>query len=892
MSLFETALQEWADYISFLNRLLRVSVLFIATQPSLIRHLQALQARQTSITTVPSKAIVAKRLSQCLNPSLPSGVHQKALEVYNYVFGVIGVDGLSRDLPLYLPGLASTLSFASLSVRSPYLDLLERHFLKLESRSLRPAMKSIVLALLPGLEEETSEDFDRTLKLVDSFKIAIRPSNGEDLSPAHSTGDGFFWQCFFLASITSHSRRGGALAYLVRNLPKLGEAQAAANSKDGGTNGAGDSDVSVKLGQIVTSPEPGLLLRCFAAGMADEQLLIQRGFLDLLVTHLPLHSQVLQTRVKSADLQLLLRAAAGVVTRREMSLNRRLWAWFLGPDPQQTDHDGALNSPTTPDHQGMFLASKTTYFEDYGLQALTQALLGMIQAGAELGPAERAKPYRICLSLMDRWEIGGLVVPEVFLPIVDSVRQYKGQSSSKSDFNEVFRSASVFFDGVESGLIYGEMISLLAQALGPGSLEMKERLDKLDLVDFILGNFNVREEEMITIHAPLAALSVFCMLEDAKDRQTTAKQQHSEELVDRGHAVALSLLELVPERAFPPSGAAKPKRSTEPAILFSLPAIELLKRVKDFYVNEQGNLDVATAPFASVEVGELLVRKAGKLVCDGLGDSEADPGIKVRILTTLLSKAPDSYEVDTANILTSLHQRLRHGVVMPFHAFSSTLHLSTNLYFAKRILLDDFSALVMPIVRLAWAYLTVSEPKYHVETVRLLWQLQSALSPQNRDIEAALSNLIIENDVPGTYASRPADAGRRFSVLWSHTLQDTQTERRGSRTPLMEKSPLLRLSGVDHYAIMLTRPMYLMLDTLLDERTQLFMTVKSWLSSMVGLDKYVPPTTQGCLLSNKCQAFHYLCSQVLLAAIPRTPPRPDGQQGSRQLGCSLGHGRP
>ncbi|KAH6689187.1 Dopey, N-terminal-domain-containing protein [Plectosphaerella plurivora] len=818
LSLFETALQEWADYISFLNRLLR-----------------SLQARQPTVTTVPSKAIVAKRLSQCLNPSLPSGVHQKALEVYNYIFGMIGVDGLSRDLPLYLPGLASTLSFASLSVRSPYLDLLERHFLKLEPRSLRPAMKSIVLALLPGLEEETSEDFDRTMKLMDSFKVAIRPSDGQELSAAHSTGDAFFWQCFFLAAITSHSRRGGALAYLVKNLPKLGDdapPQSANGSKDAATNGGHDSDVSSKLCRLVTSPEPGLLLRCFAAGMADEQLLIQRGFLDLLVTHLPLHSQVLQTRVKPADLQLLLRAAAGVVTRREMSLNRRLWSWFLGPDPQQNDNDGGLNSPTTPDQQGVFLASKTNYFEDYGLQALTQALLGMIQIGAELGPAERARPYRICLSLMDRWEIGGLVVPEVFLPIVDSVRQYKGQSSSKSDFNEVFRSASVFFDGVESGLIYGEIVGLLAQALGPGQLGLEKRLDKLDLVDFILGNFNVREEEMITIHAPLTALSVFCMVEDAKEKRAAA-----DELIERGHAVALSLLELVPERAFPSPGTAKPRRTAEPAILFSLPAIELLKRVKEFYVNEQGNLDAAAAPFTAVEVGELLVRKAGKLVCDGLGDSDADPGTKVRILITLLSKAPDSYEVDTARILASLHQRLGQTAAIPFQAFSSILHLSTNLFFAKQALLEDLSALVPPMVRHAWSYLAVSEPKYHVETVRLLWQLQSALSPMSRDIEASLSNLIVENDVPGTFASRPADAGRRFTVLWSHTLQDTQSDRRGSRTPLVEKSPMLRLSGTDHYDTMLTRPMYLMLDALLDERTQLFMTVKSWLNSMVGLDK-------------------------------------------------------
>src|SRR5690606_16691405 len=115
------------------------------TDGLLSRH-QALQARPSSVSTIPSKATVAKRLSQCLNPSLPSGVHQKALEVYSYIFSVIGKDGLSRDLPLYFPGLASVLSFASLTVRAPFLDLLERYFVVLAPRSLRTALYSVVLA--------------------------------------------------------------------------------------------------------------------------------------------------------------------------------------------------------------------------------------------------------------------------------------------------------------------------------------------------------------------------------------------------------------------------------------------------------------------------------------------------------------------------------------------------------------------------------------------------------------------------------------------------------------------------------------------------------------------------------------------------------------------------
>ena len=40
---------------------------------------------------IPRKLIVSKRLAQCLNPALPTGVHQRALDVYAHVLNVLGV---------------------------------------------------------------------------------------------------------------------------------------------------------------------------------------------------------------------------------------------------------------------------------------------------------------------------------------------------------------------------------------------------------------------------------------------------------------------------------------------------------------------------------------------------------------------------------------------------------------------------------------------------------------------------------------------------------------------------------------------------------------------------------------------------------------------------------
>ena len=91
LSLFDTALQEWADYIAFLGRLLKVKCQLAGQNSQLKFMQQALQSKPSGTADVPYEALVAKRLAQCLDPTLPSGVHQKVLEVYAYVFSTLDV---------------------------------------------------------------------------------------------------------------------------------------------------------------------------------------------------------------------------------------------------------------------------------------------------------------------------------------------------------------------------------------------------------------------------------------------------------------------------------------------------------------------------------------------------------------------------------------------------------------------------------------------------------------------------------------------------------------------------------------------------------------------------------------------------------------------------------
>ncbi|KAE8212602.1 hypothetical protein CF326_g9892, partial [Tilletia indica] len=189
LATFESV-SEWADFISFLARLLKV----LQTYPQ--------------YNSIPRKLVVAKRLSQCLNPALPSGVHTRALDVYAHILKVIGPDGLRRDLQIWSPGLLPFFEYASTTVRPSLLTLLERHYLPLKE-DLRPITRAFILALLPGLEEETNEFFDKVLSILDHLSQSVS-------SP-------FFLQNIWLILVSSPKARLSALNYLSRRLPNLNE---------------------------------------------------------------------------------------------------------------------------------------------------------------------------------------------------------------------------------------------------------------------------------------------------------------------------------------------------------------------------------------------------------------------------------------------------------------------------------------------------------------------------------------------------------------------------------------------------------------------------------------------------------------------------------------------
>ncbi len=756
------------------------------------------------------------------------------------------------------------MSFASLSVKPTLLSLFETFISPLDPVILRSALKAITLALLPGLEEESSEEFERTLSLLNKFRSVV--GQGFDRTNGHSSvsGDQYYWQSLFLASITSPSRRQGALAYMIRELPPLG-ISIRPHSESDHAEESGNPATSRKLPphiEAVTTPEPGLLVRCFAAGLQDEQLLVQRGFLDLLVTHLPLHSAVLREKVVVKDLELLVSAAAAVVVRREMSLNRRLWTWFLGPEASSRPDDSTRSSPdaspsTTPAGDYNLQFSQTEYFEHYGLAPLVTSVLKMMVDDSSK-PPEKARPFRICLSLMDRWEIGGLVVPQIFFPAMESVWRYQKLATSKGAFEEVIRSANVFFDAIESSLIWAELTKIVIGALKtkdrkPEDIVSLSPEDRLGLVLFVVTSFNVREEEMLAIHIPMVTLALIVSLRLQFDATLNNAKESLSPAVDIAFDIAIHLIDLIPAKiltreerqASKSRGNGRQKDSTS----------QILEEIQDFYHRSQRGSEDARPPFDNTKIRDLLLHNAVRVVANGLGSpvQAAYLDKEVAFLDKVLRKVKvsglddnEEAEVGTlAPVITSLSTAsdacgVTNGMdVSSFPSVAvliSTLEMMCNAVPSHAWNSDHRVRQILPnLLTGLWTYISPAQPRNSVEAVRGLWRIHS-VSPDERLVEGSIATLMLQDSNGHACQNINIEGARRFAIVWAHSgsFSKQSADRRLSSGRAANQSA----QGIPE-SIVLAQPLLLLLDSLFDHKTELFIFTVSWLQSLSSIQPSV-----------------------------------------------------
>lgn len=104
---------------------------------------------------------------------------------------------------------------------------------------------------------------------------------------------------------------------------------------------------------------PTLMVYAFSLTLKDDVILAQRGILEILLLHFPLKYSLFE----DDSLVMLCSAALGVVLRRDISLTRRIYAWFLGTVGTSTDISIANDTLLSENH-----------FEMYACQPVFKAL--------------------------------------------------------------------------------------------------------------------------------------------------------------------------------------------------------------------------------------------------------------------------------------------------------------------------------------------------------------------------------------------------------------------------------------------------------------------------------------------------------------------------------------
>ncbi|KAL0092048.1 hypothetical protein J3Q64DRAFT_1635399 [Phycomyces blakesleeanus] len=170
-----------------------------------------------------------------------------------------------------------------------------------------------------------------------------------------------------------------------------------------------------------------------------------------------------------------------------MSLNRRLYAWVLGTETSSQ--------------------SQLAYFYAFAEKASTQAIRGLISTTSRNNldhydglVADTQRPYKILISLMDKWEIGQTIVNNIF---IDSLVSLQGHVK-----RGILQTANMWLEMVEPYLIWMKLFKLIDASFPSKSSSLAKSsstktLDSMLLMEFTIKTFRFSDDEVRQVHLPL-----------------------------------------------------------------------------------------------------------------------------------------------------------------------------------------------------------------------------------------------------------------------------------------------------------------------------------------------------------------------------------------------------
>jgi hypothetical protein len=251
--------------------------------------------KKYALPDVPLKKLLFKRLNQCLNPALPAGVHNKALETYKLIFETISGEKLVSDFNFLTLGLFTFSIHCRILVIDTFLNIVRDHIIPL-GRRIERYCSSVLVGILPPLEFESGEYYAKALDILAAYK-------------AHNAPEVFYssiWDVF----LRDERLRISAINFIL-SMPR---------------------DDAIRCNEK-------LAVKALCAGLKSQDTLVVRGCLDLLAFVFPSKSHVKDEE----PLYSLTEYSLKLFHKRDLSLNKRIYNWLELADTFTEDDVGLLS---------------------------------------------------------------------------------------------------------------------------------------------------------------------------------------------------------------------------------------------------------------------------------------------------------------------------------------------------------------------------------------------------------------------------------------------------------------------------------------------------------------------------------------------------------------------
>ncbi|KAK1940346.1 dopey, N-terminal domain containing protein [Babesia divergens] len=366
--------KEWADLMNCLSKLHR-------------------SIKQSSICEIPQKETICKRLAQCLNPQLPSGIHARALEVYGSILEKTGTDGLAQNLALFSSGLFPFFTYSSSSVRPLFLNLIEQYYMPL-GKKLLPCLIGMLICILPGLDDDKSESYEQVYKVLERISDCVSERN--------------YMRALWIILLNASKIRQSTLMVIANKLAP------------------GLPMLPPERVEILVPHRHVLVMKSLEATTDDESLLVLREMINMLIKHFPLDSNILSDSDKSR----LCRHCLKLLTKRNWSLNRRLYHWIFN---------------ATNDFNTATEALDLDYFTKYSKDILIKAIKDLLmERGKSLD--EVLIPIKIIVTFISDSDLKGItdkLMPALCIPILKYICKEREEEEWRAN---IIESTRLIFD--------------------------------------------------------------------------------------------------------------------------------------------------------------------------------------------------------------------------------------------------------------------------------------------------------------------------------------------------------------------------------------------------------------------------------------------------------------